>query len=439
MPANLLSPDAPALVFWNTMDSLAEIEASRVGPDAIISGNPGHLSFVESQHGDGFMRNQPYTHVEIPATILDGLEDAGTLELWITANQTQPVGYYNGIYGIVGRPYGYVFGSPRVGGPTNMSISWGDGVTGNGFWGGVDFDTRPGGAATPVPADQYVAEIGQEIHIALAWDTDGIEGSDDTVRLYVDGALSGATDEAIQIADPVWLDPYNLWLGYNAFEKGAHNGSNQFATDNVKIWDGAKTDFSDRFDEDAGAPWTLCTDGDDALTGSAAGDTIEGCGGDDLLRGEGGDDFIFGGAGQDDMFGGTGEDEMFGGAGNDRMFGMADDDMLAGGQGSDFLHGQRGDDVIRGDKGFDKILGAEGTDILEGGLGRDIFFLKEGWGRDVILDYEVARDKLKLYADPADVVVRQTGGDTVVEINANDWFILDGVSLTAFEIDFLFA
>ena len=174
------------------------------------------------------------------------------------------------------------------------------------------------------------------------------------------------------------------------------------------------------------------------LVGTEAAETLVGTACDDRIEGRGGGDALRGGGGEDLLLGGRGDDWLFGGARNDGLFGQAGDDRLRGDKGSDFLHGQKGDDLLFGGKGYDRLLGAEGADVLTGGLGRDTFFLREGWGEDMIADFEVGRDWLKLFVDPDDVTVRQAGGDTVVEITDDDRFVLEGVSAAADELDFIF-
>ncbi|MEL7346936.1 MAG: Ig-like domain-containing protein [Pseudomonadota bacterium] len=82
------------------------------------------------------------------------------------------------------------------------------------------------------------------------------------------------------------------------------------------------------------------TDLDEKLIGTAFEDLIEGQGGDDRLKGKQGNDVLIGGEGSDRLKGGDGLDTLVDGAGMDRLIGGADADL--------FVIGLDGDkDVIR--------------------------------------------------------------------------------------------
>ena len=100
-------------------------------------------------------------------------------------------------------------------------------------------------------------------------------------------------------------------------------------------------------------------------------------------RGEGtrGDDVIVGTPGDDVIRCGSGNDRVDGGAGNDTIFCGSGNDVAMGGPGNDRLLGESGDDRLDGGSGDDRLEGASGNDRLEGGPGRDR--LDGGGGRDV--------------------------------------------------------
>ena len=165
-------------------------------------------------------------------------------------------------------------------------------------------------------------------------------------------------------------------------------------------------------------------DGNDTITGNAAGNEIAGRGGHDTINGFGGDDLIEGGAGDDWMNGGAGRDTLSGGLGNDtylvdslhdslhegagggidtvittvtrtlgdhfenlhlaqsatvingfgnalanQIIGNGDANRLEGRDGNDFVNGAAGRDSIDGGSGNDTLLGGEGDDVLDGGGG----------------------------------------------------------------------
>ena len=88
--------------------------------------------------------------------------------------------------------------------------------------------------------------------------------------------------------------------------------------------------------------------------------------------------------------GGNGIDHLTGTGGEDRLFGDNGDDALSGLDGHDRLDGGRGDDAL---------FGGAGNDLLTGGAGADVFHFDGKSGNDVILDFNVAEDRLSFAAD----------------------------------------
>ena len=97
--------------------------------------------------------------------------------------------------------------------------------------------------------------------------------------------------------------------------------------------------------------------------------------------------------------GGNGSDFILGTAGEDRLFGENGNDRLSGLGGHDRLDGGRGDDVLDGGVGNDLLIGGQGNDTLSGGAGGDTFRFDARSGNDVILDFNLAQDKLSFAAD----------------------------------------
>jgi len=95
---------------------------------------------------------------------------------------------------------------------------------------------------------------GSWIHVAGVWDRRGIEGTADTVRLYVNGevvAASGATDwGTTRCAN---RRPDGQWRCLTDVAGCNDTCADTFAVDNLKLWNYAKTDFSDRFEEGSSA------------------------------------------------------------------------------------------------------------------------------------------------------------------------------------------
>ncbi|WAP68664.1 calcium-binding protein [Jiella pelagia] len=216
--------------------------------------------------------------------------------------------------------------------------------------------------------------------------------------------------------------------------------------------------------------------GGDILTGGSGNNVIFGGLGDDRLRGLGGNDILIGGLDEDDLDGGAGNDtfladadgandrydgganidtmdfsamtagltvnlvvqtatstqigsdslesieRVLGGEGNDAIFGNANTvflsgnggaDILTGGTGNNSLFGGLGNDILRGMGGNDFLNGAVGDDRLEGGAGNDIFVFGNGFGDDVVTDFDEfsAAEKIDLSA--------VTGITSFVDLQAN--------------------
>lgn len=225
-------------VLWNRLGSDQEVLNSEIGPNGTLLGTD--YAYEPGQHGNGYVRtsNLHGEAVQFPGSVLHDLSSRGTVELWINPKVPNPVPFQYGFFALVGRP---------VSGPTapdnrgNVYLFWGDGVTGQGFYGGIRFDGLH--ARTPDEATQFVAVPGVPVHAAISWDIDGIDGSADTVRVYRDGALVGATSD---LWNPAGMDLEDSFLLGSSPDAG---GFDKWVSDNIKVWDFAETNFSHRFDE----------------------------------------------------------------------------------------------------------------------------------------------------------------------------------------------
>jgi hypothetical protein len=105
---------------------------------------------------------------------------------------------------------------------------------------GLRFHVHFGGQRT-ILEHNISALNGTWIHLAGVWDRNGIGGSSDVMRLYLDGQVVAAS----QLAN------WGTVVGQTADIGGAndYNIAGQFALDNLKIYDVALTDFSHRFQE----------------------------------------------------------------------------------------------------------------------------------------------------------------------------------------------
>lgn len=117
---------------------------------------------------------------------------------------------------------------------------------------------------------------------------------------------------------------------------------------------------------------------------------------DDIFLGSRRADVIESGSGNDRVNGRGGADELSGGSGNDTLKGASGNDSLTGGEGNDRLLGGKGSDALFGNDGADYLDGGKGNDTLTGGSGSDAFVFKNGFGTDIVKDFENEIDTVVL-------------------------------------------
>jgi len=214
------------LALWNQLGSEEEVMNSKYGPGGTITGSS--YAFEPGYEGNGYVRQATGdNYVSFPGSILQNLKEKGTVELWVKPKVVKPEPFTYGVFAIVGN----IFGTN-----SHVYIAWGDGVSGTGFYGTVNFDGT--GHQTPFEETQFEAVVGVPFHVSICWDVNGIEGSANTIRLYRDGELIGTSDET-------W-DAENTSTNYEGFNLGMGpdaEGYDKFIVDELKVWDYAKTSF----------------------------------------------------------------------------------------------------------------------------------------------------------------------------------------------------
>ena len=189
--------------------------------------------------------------------------------------------------------------------------------------------------------------------------------------------------------------------------------------------------------------------GRDSLRGGTGDDTIWGGWYNDWLYGEAGDDSLNGDGGHDRLFGGWGNDILIGGNGGDTLFGAGQDDTLFGDAGHDKLFGEAGNDSLSGGGLRDTLDGGIGNDTLTGGWFSDTFVFADGFGRDVITDFDPnnLNERIDLsgvtgITDLNDLITNHMAqiGTNVVITDGSHTITIEGVSLASMSDgnDFLF-
>lgn len=271
-------------------------------------------------------------------------------------------------------------------------------------------------------------------------------GGDDTVN-------GGAGNDTIE--GDGGSDLLNGGVGFDSLFGGEGNDAlnGDANADNLFGGSGNDTlrggDGLDRLFGEAGNDVLEGNAGNDALFGNFGNDTLRGQSGEDRLFGGVGFDSLFGGSDQDQLFGGSNADNLFGGTGNDLIFGEQGADRLFGDLGNDTLDGGDANDVLRGGAGFDVLNGGSGNDRLFGNFNWDIFVFDNGFGNDVIGDFDQANafERIDLSAVSAitnfndlstNHLTQDGSGNAVITDGANSITLL-GVSAGALTAgDFIF-
>jgi len=230
---NEVSFKTSGLVLWNKLGSESEVENSEIGENGAIVGT--EYAFEPAKYGNGYVRKAiGSNYITFPQTILQNMKSRGTIELWINPKVTNPVAFSYGVFPLLGNTFGT---------NSHVYIAWGDGETGVGIYGSVNFD-GVGHTTAPPYESQYVATIGVPFHIAICWDVDGIDETSNTVRVFRNGELINTSDETWDANDTTHnYDGFTLGMGPDI------GGYDKYIVDNIKVWDYAKTDFSDRDQE----------------------------------------------------------------------------------------------------------------------------------------------------------------------------------------------
>lgn len=168
-------------------------------------------------------------------------------------------------------------------------------------------------------------------------------------------------------------------------------------------------------------------DGNDAITGSMAGDMIDGGAGDDMIAGLGGNDVLAGGDDNDVIRGSGGRDSIAGGAGNDTLRGQGGHDDIRGGAGADRIEGGSGRTAVEDEVSGNVVIDAAGYQSDQGdrAIVTPRSYLLIGSALADHFDASASPIGVRIEAgDGDDVLVGSDFGDALLGGNGND--IIDG-------------
>ncbi len=178
--------------------------------------------------------------------------------------------------------------------------------------------------------------------------------------------------------------------------------------------------------------------------------------------GSSGVDTLTGTAGADSLWGGQG-DRLIGGAGGDTYYLKSPSDQVVEQVNSgidkivswtsvylpnyanienlevngdrSYGAGNAGDNIIKGGAGSQQLYGGGGQDILIGGAGADVFVVVKGEGNDVIQDFSVGEDILRVTGGYTTFTqlqsnLSQVGSDVKLDLGGGDGVILRNTSVS---------
>jgi uncharacterized repeat protein (TIGR02543 family) len=240
------TPPTPGsgLVLWNRLGSTNEVLNSEIGPNGSL--NAGR--FVDGPFGKGIeLTMQEQMGVTFPPQIVPGPD--GCIEFWakltgFSGTIRQPGGSWPGLIAACDQTGAqhflltYCCNDGASNGGITARVA-GLGCAGTGVYGYWTYESA-----------LKTNTVSAWHHYALVWATQGVPGVDNGLRkaaVYVDGKLNsgywgGGTGSQLAV-------PTNGLFGLLSHQ-GTPTGSVAF--DNIKIWNYAKTNFSDRMDESGG-------------------------------------------------------------------------------------------------------------------------------------------------------------------------------------------
>ena len=262
--AGTAPPTPKGPVFWNTLGSAYAVRHSVVGPNLAMFNcrdrrmphfGPrcsidirGRLAFVRGPNGEpaATIGGGPYfSEARIHTALLRRSvlnPEHGTIDAWYRQT-SDPEPYVHNPHRIFGGPYSMarsdveLFVQKQIYSPDarlDFGVSFRRGDAGLVFADSL----ADGGVGYPISALN-----GTWIHVAAVWDRQGIDGTSDTVRLYVNGKLVAASRESDWGTS--WCRSARTHLGCFIDVVGCNDTcARKFAVADLRIWDYAKTDFS---------------------------------------------------------------------------------------------------------------------------------------------------------------------------------------------------
>jgi len=239
-------------LLWNKLGSDGEVGNSEIGPGGVITGD---LDYLPCVYGNGFKpmprtgdHNIPDNFVEYNGLCLG---PQGCIEFWYHPTWNNPsVGHVVDILR-VGLPFAH--GDPVT--PYSLGAHYNDwqdsfnlGVY-NVVGGSIDYQNYAAVAFRPSTTPGWSTT--EPFHFAIVWDGTAPDPND-RAQIYINNNRVGSNSYRGNPTFTGWPEDYILRLG-SRNQSGDWNRHNweglDGVVDNIKVWNYAKTDFSDRFEE----------------------------------------------------------------------------------------------------------------------------------------------------------------------------------------------
>lgn len=265
-----LRPPPPplALVLWNRLGGVDEVAASEVGPAGTLAGGtflPGVFGGAwRASAADAslyYQRPPGLDGLGFPSAVIN--PTSGTIEVWARLEG------FSGWVASTGTMPGLFATIPVQDSGTGAGGTWVVAFTANDGGGGYGLSGQAGDrnftATNATFTPRYDDILGGDAtgwhHYAFSWNADGFASLGQPEReamLFLDGVpVSSHWEERVDsgagYGTGALIPPLGAILAL-AIDGPAWPAGTAVSFDNLKVWSGAKTDFSDRFDEDAGAP-----------------------------------------------------------------------------------------------------------------------------------------------------------------------------------------
>lgn len=208
------------LLLWNKLGSVQEVQNSAIGPDGTIIDSVHFNNDVKFGKGITPKTGNGNSGVDFPTTIVD--PEKGCVEMWVEFYY-EPQAYNYGAYGFINVAH------------------WSSDIM-SFFWyndGRLSFNIKFNGTKRKVELNDYNPSLNTPVHLACVWDKNGINGSGDYMRIYVNGSLVASNN-----IDNDWgTDNTSGIFRIAAPWDSDYLNEDRYSVDQIKLWDFAKTNF----------------------------------------------------------------------------------------------------------------------------------------------------------------------------------------------------